>query len=92
MPEQRVTVEHEKGLHARPASVFVETASGFDADIEVTTDDADEAANAKSSLAVMSLGVEAGTEITIRSTGPDGEAAVQRLVELVENDFELEEE
>jgi phosphocarrier protein len=86
--EQRVTVTHEKGLHARPASEFVQMASNFDAEIQVRTEDGREG-DAKSSLSVMSLGVEGGDEILIRSDGPDGEEAVSSLVELIEDDFEL---
>jgi len=88
MAEQTVTVRHEKGLHARPASVFVKTASAYDEDIEVGVVGDSEAADAKSSLAVMSMGIEAGTDIVIRSDNAD---AVESLVTLVENDFELSE-
>lgn len=84
----RVTVAHEKGLHARPASVFVRTAAEFDCDVRVATPGADEPADAKSSIAVIALGVEPGDEIVITAEGADSEPAVARLVELVENDFE----
>jgi phosphotransferase system HPr (HPr) family protein len=63
-------------------------ASNFDAEIQVRTEDGREG-DAKSSLSVMSLGVEGGDEILIRSDGPDGEEAVSSLVELIEDDFEL---
>lgn len=86
--ENRVTVDHEKGLHARPASVFVRTAAEFDCDIEVGTPDGEAAVDAKSSIGVLSLGVEPGDEIVIVAEGEDSGAAVDRLVELVEDDFE----
>lgn len=89
--ERTVTVEHGKGLHARPATVFVETASGFESTIRVGQVGGEESADAKSSLAVMSLGVEQGDEIRLSADGPDSQAAVDRLAELVANDFELEE-
>lgn len=89
MVKQTVTVRHEKGLHARPASAFVETAAAYDEPIEVGIVDGSEVADAKSSLAVMSMGVEDGTEIAIRSDSAD---AVDTLVELVEDDFKLSEE
>lgn len=82
------TVEHEKGLHARPASVFVQTASEFDSAIEISKVDGPDVADAKSSIAVMALGVEQGDTIDIQADGPDAETAVKRLVRLVENDFE----
>lgn len=85
-----VVVEHETGLHARPASVFVQTASEFDADISVQKVDDGAEVDAKSSIAVISLGVGPGEEIRIEAAGEDGAAAVDRLAELVENDFELD--
>lgn len=84
---QWVTIHHEKGLHARPATVFVQTASSFDADVTIATADGDEA-DAKSSLDVLSLGAESGDEITLSAEGPDEEDAVDTLVDLVESDFE----
>jgi len=85
-----VTLEHEKGLHARPASVFVRTASDFDADVSVSKSDGESTADAKSSIDVISLGVESGDEIEITAEGMDAHQAVDRLVELVEADFELD--
>jgi phosphocarrier protein len=85
MAKRTVVVSHEKGLHARPATVFVETASAFEAAVEVGRVNDSEMADAKSSLAVMSLGVEDGTEIVIQSSDQD---AVDSLVEVVESDFE----
>jgi phosphocarrier protein len=87
---QRVTVTHEKGLHARPASAFVQTAASFDAEVRVGRPGADETADATSSIAVLSLGIEPGDEIEIAGDGPEGTDAVERLVELVEGDFELD--
>jgi phosphocarrier protein len=81
------TVEHEKGLHARPASVFVQTASEFDADVRVAKPGGDDA-DAESSIGVISLGVEPGDRIEITAEGDDADRAVARLVELVESDFE----
>lgn len=89
--EQRVTVTHEKGLHARPASEFVELASSFEADIQIGTDDG-ESGDAKSSIAIMSIGVEGGDEILISAEGADSQEAVDSLVELVEDDFRLDED
>lgn len=80
--------EHEQGLHARPASKFVQTASTYESEITVSKADGDEEANAKSSIAVLSLGVEPGESITITAEGGDAERAVAALVELVESDFE----
>lgn len=84
------TVEHENGLHARPASVFVQTASEFDSEVVVSKAGGGGDANAKSSIAVISLGVESGDEIEITAEGSDADEAVERLVALVESDFEVE--
>ena len=83
------TVEHEKGLHARPASVFVRTASEFAADVRVAKPGGDGEADAKSSIGVISLGVGPGDTIRIAAEGADADEAVDRLVSLVENDFEF---
>lgn len=85
------TVEHEKGLHARPASVFVQTASEFEADVRVANPDGD-TADATSSIGVISLGVEPGDSIEITADGADARRAVDRLVTLVESDFETDDE
>lgn len=84
------TVEHEKGLHARPASKFVQTASAFEAEVRVAKHGEDGDANAKSSIDVISLGVEPGDTIEIFAEGADAGAAVDRLVALVKNDFEID--
>lgn len=82
------TVEHENGLHARPASVFVRTASDFDSEVAVSKLDDEGDADAKSSIAVISLGIEPGDEIKITAEGSDADEAVERLITLVEHDFE----
>lgn len=88
--QESVTLMHEKGLHARPASMLVQTASSYDASIEILKDG--KSANAKSSVAVLSLNADKGDEITIRADGDDDEAAVDALVELVRTDFEIKTE
>ncbi|MCO8265458.1 HPr family phosphocarrier protein [Haloferax prahovense] len=85
-----VVVEHETGLHARPASMFVQTASKFETDISVRKAGGETEVDAKSSIAVLSLGVGPDEEIVITADGSDGEQAVERLVELVRNDFDLD--
>lgn len=85
MVEKKVIVNHKVGLHARPASVFVQTAAKFESDITVSCEGRN--ANAKSILTVLTLGAHKGTEITIAAEGDDAEEAVNTLVELVENNF-----
>lgn len=85
MVKKKVIVTHRVGLHARPASVFVQTAAKFSSDITVTCED--RSANAKSILTILTLGAHKGAEITIAAEGEDAEEAVNTLVELVENNF-----
>ena len=85
MVERSVIVSHKVGLHARPASTFVQAASKFSSDITVTCED--RTANAKSILTVLTLGANQGTEIKIAAEGDDAQDAVDALVALVENNF-----
>lgn len=89
MPETTLTIYHEVGLHARPASLFVQTAKKFDADIQVCH--GSRRANAKSILNVLSLGAEQGAEITIYATGARADEALEALKRLVESNFEVQE-
>ena len=85
MPEKSVIVTHKVGLHARPASVFVQTASKFSSEISVTCES--RTANAKSILTVLTLGAHEGAEITIKAEGEDAQEALDTLVKLVEDNF-----
>ena len=81
MYSKEVTVENEVGLHARPATFFIQKANEFNASIWVEKDE--RRVNAKSLLGVLSLGVVKGMAITIEASGVDEEEAVQLLVDLV---------
>jgi phosphocarrier protein HPr len=83
--ERQATIVNQEGLHARPAARIVRMASAFAAEITLSKDGMD--VNAKSIMGVMMLAAECGSEITIRANGPDAEAAVQALAELVANGF-----
>ena len=91
MKEEKVIVDNNVGLHARPASLFVQEAAKYKSDINVYCQDQetkeDRNANAKSILSVLTLGVFQGTEITITATGEDEEQAVAALVALVKDNF-----
>ncbi|WP_336024981.1 HPr family phosphocarrier protein [Halobellus salinisoli] len=78
MPERVVTIVPEDGLHARPASKFVEAANGFDSEIHVGHVDG-ESVNAASMLAVTGLGAAAGDEVRLTAEGEDAEAALDEL-------------
>ncbi len=85
MPETTVTVTHEVGLHARPASAFVKKAAGFKSDITVSCNG--RTANAKSILAVLTLGAHKDAQIAIKAEGEDADEALAALQELVETNF-----
>lgn len=80
-----VVVQNQVGLHARPATFFIQKANEFKSPIWVERDE--RRVNAKSLLGVLSLGILGGSEIRIIADGPDEQAAVDGLVELVESGF-----
>ncbi|EKP95109.1 MULTISPECIES: HPr family phosphocarrier protein [Thermaerobacter] len=85
MAEVTVTIQHPTGLHARPAALFVQTASRFRSRIEVTANG--KTVNAKSMMAILSLGARQGTTLTLRAEGEDAADALAALKELVETNF-----
>lgn len=85
MAEVTVTIQHPTGLHARPAALFVQTASRFRSQIEVVANG--KTANAKSMMAILSLGARQGTTLTLRAEGEDAADALAALKELVESNF-----
>jgi phosphocarrier protein len=91
MKEAKIVVNNKVGLHARPASVFVQEASKHVSEITVSCQDPDTCeirkVNAKSILGVLTLGVFQGMEITIQAEGEDEEPTVDALVTLVKNNF-----
>ncbi|MBO5333349.1 MAG: HPr family phosphocarrier protein [Clostridia bacterium] len=80
-----VEVKNQVGLHARPATFFIQKANEFKSSIWVEKED--RRVNAKSLLGVLSLGIMGGTTIRILAGGPDEETAVDELVKLVESGF-----
>ena len=85
MPAATVTLENTPGIHARPASVFVQTATKFKSKVQIKAKG--KTVDAKSILMIMSMGLVKGTEITIVADGPDEADAVKALKELVESKF-----
>ncbi len=84
MYSQKVTIKNQSGLHARPAMLFVQTASKFTSDITFCKTSKPEAVKkAKSVIAVMSAGAKLNEEIEIFANGADEVEAVNALVELI---------
>lgn len=86
LAERQLTITNKVGLHARPAALFVQTAARFkDTRVQVVKNG--DARDAKSILSVLTLGVSQGTTITVRADGPQAEAAIAALSDLVDRDF-----
>ena len=80
-----VTVQNQVGLHARPATFFIQKANEFKSSIWVEKEE--RRVNAKSLLGVLSLGIVGGTTVRIIADGADEAQAVDSLVSLVESGF-----
>ena len=81
-----VTICNQRGLHARASVRFLNEAAKFNAEVSVARDG--EAVRADSALDLMMLGAGPGARITISADGPDANAAVSALAELVERGFD----
>ncbi|MEG1849098.1 MAG: HPr family phosphocarrier protein, partial [Oscillospiraceae bacterium] len=80
-----VAVQNHVGLHARPATFFIQKANEFKSSIWVEKEE--RRVNAKSLLGVLSLGIVGGTDIRIIADGSDEQTAVDALIRLVETGF-----
>lgn len=85
MTQETVTIENKTGIHARPASVFVQTATKFKSKIHLEAKG--KKVDAKSILMLMSLGLVKGTELTISAEGEDEATAVKELSDLIKTKF-----
>ncbi len=85
MTSRDIVVQNQVGLHARPATFFIQKANEFKSLITVAKDE--RKVNAKSLLGVLSLGITRGTAIKIEADGPDEETAVNELDELIKSNF-----
>ncbi len=82
---KEVKVQNQVGLHARPATFFIQKANEYKSSVWVEKEE--RRVNAKSLLGVLSLGIVGGTDIRIIADGADEEAAVNSLIQLVESGF-----
>ena len=85
MTTKNIEIQNAVGLHARPATYFIQKANSYRSSIWV--ENSDRRANAKSLLGVLSLGISKGDIITILADGPDEAEAVDGLVTLVLGGF-----
>ena len=82
---REVEVKNQVGLHARPATFFIQKANEYKSSIWVEKEE--RRVNAKSLLGILSLGIVGGTTIKILADGADEEDAVEGLVQLVKSGF-----
>ena len=87
MAEIIITIKNKVGLHARPASLFVQAANKYKSDIRVTNTSNNTTANAKSILNVLTLGANQGCEIHMKAEGEDADEALAALKELFDTNF-----
>lgn len=85
MFSKEVVVQNQVGLHARPATFFIQKANEFKSTIWVEKEE--RKVNAKSLLGVLSLGITKGTSIIVMADGADEQEAVTTLVNLIASNF-----
>jgi phosphocarrier protein len=83
--ERSVVVINQAGIHARPSSEIVKTATRFSSNVTLSHDGLD--VNAKSIMGVMMLAAPCGSTVKVRAEGDDAEAAVAALAELFASSF-----
>ena len=86
MKTREVVITNASGLHARPATFFIQKANSYKSTILVEKDD--RKVNAKSLLGVLSLGIAQGMTITLIADGADEKTAIDALCDLIDSGFE----
>jgi phosphocarrier protein HPr len=86
MAERTVSIASAHGLHARPASLFVQAVTGSGLAVELTK--GDKTLNAASILGVISLGIEHGDEVTLRAEGDGADAVLDDLATFLTTDHD----
>ena len=85
MTQRDVTITNNIGLHARPATFFIQKANSYKSLIWIEKED--RKINAKSLLGVLSLGIAKGMTVTLSADGQDEDAAIDGLVSLINSGF-----
>ncbi len=86
MQQKEITIINKLGLHARAAAKFVTLASQFESQIEVARNK--QKVNGKSIMGIMMLAASKGTTLTIHTSGPDEEQALQQIEALILDRFQ----
>lgn len=88
LDELEIVIDNESGLHLRPATLFVTNASKFKCSILVKNVTRGSGyKNAKSAIEVMTLAVDKGHKISIKTEGEDSKEAIERLKKLITSNF-----
>lgn len=82
MPERRVVIGSKVGLHARPASLFVQAATAAPVPVTIAKDGGDPV-NARSILSVLALDARGGDEVVLAAEGDGADEALEQLVQLL---------
>ena len=85
MVKENVTITNNIGLHARPATFFIQKANSYRSSIWIERDD--RKVNAKSLLGVLSMGIAKGMTVTLIAEGTDEVDAIRGLVALIQTGF-----
>lgn len=85
MKEKNVKIVNKLGLHARPASLIVQTAMAFSSNIYIIKDEIK--VDAKSIMGILMLAAACGTELKLQTEGPDEDQALEKMVEIFNNGF-----
>ncbi|MDR3624549.1 MAG: HPr family phosphocarrier protein [Chlamydiales bacterium] len=80
-------VSNDKGLHTRPSTELVKCAASFKSQVQLTYQK--ECVNAKSLLGILMLSAHRGSKILVEAIGEDAEIAVQTILQLAENKFNI---
>jgi phosphotransferase system HPr (HPr) family protein len=85
MITKEIEINNRQGLHARPATLFVQTASRFKSDVRAEKDGSEY--NCKSLISVLSMGATMGAKLVIKANGEDEREVVDAMTELSESNF-----
>lgn len=85
MVSKEVVINNQVGLHARPATFFIQKANEFKSSVWIEKDE--RRVNAKSLLGVLSLGIVKGTTVNLIADGADQDEAIATLSALIDSDF-----
>ena len=85
MPQRDVEIVNKLGLHARPSAKLTQLASRFSCEVHMSKNG--RRINAKSIMGVMMLAAARGSTVTLETEGPDADAALDALAELIASGF-----